>query len=58
MENMRGLIIAIIMAFALLSTGSVPVIIGTLGKVFGWVFGGIMGILIILMIVFAGFNKN
>lgn len=58
MANEKGIIIAVIMAFILLSTGAAATIMKGFGSVFGWFFGGIMGLLIILMIVFAGFNKK
>lgn len=58
MSNEKGIIIAIIMAFILLTTGAAATILKAFGSAFGWAFGTIMGILIILMIIFAGFNKR
>ncbi|MEK6859461.1 MAG: hypothetical protein AABX54_01470 [Nanoarchaeota archaeon] len=58
MTNEKGIIIAFIMGFILLTTGAAATIIKAFGSAFGWLFGGIMGILIILMIILAGFNKN
>ena len=58
MTNEKGIIIAVIMAFILLSTGAAATIIKTFGSIFGWVFGGIMGVLIVLIIIFAGFDKR
>jgi len=58
MANEKGIIIAVIMAFILLTTGAAATIIEAFGSAFGWVFGGIMGVLIVLMIIFAGFDKR
>lgn len=58
MTNEKGIIIAIIMGFILLTTGAAAAIVSSFGQAFGWLFGGIMGVLIILMIILAGFNKN
>jgi len=58
MVNEKGIIIAVIMAIILLSTGAAATIINAFGSVFGWVFGGIMGVLIVLMIIFAGFDRR
>jgi hypothetical protein len=53
MANEKGIIIAVIMAILLLSTGAATAIIQAFGSTLGWFFGGIMGILIVLMIIFA-----
>ena len=58
MTNEKGIIIAGIIAFILLSTGAAAAIISDFGKIFGGIFGVIMGLLIVLMIIFAGFGKS
>ena len=57
MKNIYPWIIATVMLIVLLGTGAAVTIIGDLGKVLGGL-GIILGILIILGIIFAGFNKK
>ncbi len=57
MKNIYPWIIATVMLIVLIGTGAAVTIIGDLGKVLGGL-GIILGILIILGIIFAGFNKK
>ena len=58
MEYLIKIVIIVIVAFILLSTGVVVTLFQSFGAVFGWFFGIIMTLLIIAMIFLAALGKR
>jgi hypothetical protein len=57
MDNVKALVITIFMAIIVIGSGAAAEIIGGFSKALGW-GGALAGVLLVLALIFAAFNKK